>query len=74
MASPVPNDTQQGNRNDQPASPYGPQPYGTDEAAGGADSSPYENEPSGERADKAKEDKGKRTQQEPPGSKPVPNG
>lgn len=24
-------------------SPYGPQPYGTDESAGGADSSPLEN-------------------------------
>ncbi len=30
-------------------SPYGPQPYGTDEAAGGADSSPHETEPSGQK-------------------------
>ena len=33
-----------------PASPYRPQPDGPDEAAGGADSSPYENMSSDERA------------------------
>lgn len=33
-----------------PASPYGPQPDGPDDAAGGADSSPYENMSSDERA------------------------
>jgi hypothetical protein len=70
MASPVPNDTQEGNRNDEPSSPYGPQPYGTDEAAGGADSSPYENVPSGEKAAAAKADQEKRTQKEPPGVNP----
>jgi hypothetical protein len=31
------------------ASPYGPQPEGVDEAAGGADSTPFENLPSGEK-------------------------
>ena len=40
-----------------PASPYGPQPHGVDEAAGGADSSPYENEPTGERRQKAEDDR-----------------
>jgi hypothetical protein len=30
------------------SSPYGPQPKGVDEAAGGADSSPLETEPTGE--------------------------
>ena len=30
-------------------SPYGPQYYGTDEAEDGADSSPHEAEPTGER-------------------------
>jgi len=36
-----------------PASPYGPHPRGVDEAAGGADSSPFETEPTGERKQKA---------------------
>lgn len=40
-----------------PASPYGPQPRGVDEAAGGADSSPYETEPTGERREKAEEER-----------------
>ena len=31
-----------------PATPYGPHPRGTDAAAGGADSSPLDNEPTGE--------------------------
>jgi hypothetical protein len=35
------------------SSPYGPQYRGVDEAAGGADSSPYENVPTGEREDQA---------------------
>ena len=34
-----------------PASPYGPQPDGPDDAAGGADSSPFENMSSDERAE-----------------------
>jgi hypothetical protein len=34
-------------------SPYGPQPDGDDEAAGGADSSPHETEPSGVRQEAA---------------------
>jgi len=42
------------NPDDVPASPYGPQRR-TDEAAGGADSSPLENIPSGEKADAAKD-------------------
>lgn len=33
---------------DLPATPYGPQPRGTDLAAGGADSSPLDTEPTGE--------------------------
>jgi hypothetical protein len=36
-----------------PSSPYGPQRGQVDEAAGGADSSPYEATPSGEKADAA---------------------
>jgi hypothetical protein len=40
-------------------SPYGPQPDGEDEAAGGADSSPLENVPSGERKEAAEEKKAK---------------
>ena len=38
---------------DMPSSPYGPQRGRVDEAAGGADSSPYEATPSGEKADAA---------------------
>ena len=38
---------------DVPTSPYGPQRDLADEAAGGADSSPYEATPSGEKADAA---------------------
>jgi hypothetical protein len=37
------------------ASPYGPQPEQVDEAAGGADSTPFENAPSGEKAQAAEE-------------------
>ena len=36
-------------------SPYGPQPDGADESAGGADSSPLDTEPTGERKDTADE-------------------
>jgi hypothetical protein len=36
----------------EPASPYGPHPHGVDEAAGGADSSPHESEPTGEREER----------------------
>jgi hypothetical protein len=38
---------------DPVASPYGPHPNGVDEAAGGADSSPFENEATGTRQDVA---------------------
>jgi hypothetical protein len=38
-----------GDRRDAVADPYGPQDFGTDEAAGGADSSPYESVPTDER-------------------------
>jgi len=44
------------------SSPYGPQPHGIDVAAGGADSSPFENEPSGDKAEAAR----KATQQQQP--------
>lgn len=46
-----------------PASPYGPQPDGPDEAAGGADSSPYDTMSSDERARLAEQ---KRPQDETP--------
>ncbi|MBY0512737.1 MAG: hypothetical protein K2P78_02355 [Gemmataceae bacterium] len=54
---------------DTPASPYGPHPRGVDEAAGGADSSPYDNEPTGERVDRAEEER-RRDQQTPAGGRP----
>jgi hypothetical protein len=37
------------------SSPSGPYPEGNDEASGGADSSPFENHPSGEKAPAAEE-------------------
>jgi hypothetical protein len=37
------------------SSPYGPYPQGVDEASGGADSSPFETLPSGEKAPAAEE-------------------
>ena len=40
-------------------SPYGPHPDGVDQAAGGADSSPLENVPTGERKQTAEEKKAK---------------
>ena len=36
-----------------PATPYGPHPFGVDEAAGGADSSPHETEPTAEPPDES---------------------
>ena len=45
-------------RDDKPrndSSPYGPHPEGVDEASGGADSSPFENLASGEKAPAAEE-------------------
>ena len=50
-------------RPDEPSSPYGPQHGHVDDAAGGADSSPFEDVPSGERqeAAAAKERPGKTT-------------
>jgi hypothetical protein len=38
---------------DPVSNPYGPHPNGVDAAAGGADSSPFENEPTGNREDVA---------------------
>ena len=38
------------------STPYGPHPHGVDEASGGADSSPLENLPSGEKAPAAEEE------------------
>jgi len=40
-------------------SPYGPQPHGVDESAGGADSSPFENEATDDRKREAEEKKEK---------------
>jgi hypothetical protein len=45
-----------------PSSPYGPQRGQVDEAAGGADSSPYETQPSGEKADAAAQESTRRKQ------------
>lgn len=46
-----------------PATPYGPQPRGTDQAAGGADSSPLDTEPTGvPRIEEAEERKERREQ------------
>jgi len=39
-------------------SPYGPFPDGVDESAGGADSSPFENEPTEERKEAAEDEDG----------------
>jgi hypothetical protein len=50
-----------------PASPYGPQPRGVDEAAGGADSSPHETEPTRERKVRADEDRRLRRNPDPGG-------
>jgi len=40
-------------------SPYGPHPYGVDESAGGADSSPFENESTDEREQETDVEKAK---------------
>jgi hypothetical protein len=45
----------EGSPADPPSAPYGPHPHGVDEAAGGADSSPYETDSSGERQEIAEE-------------------
>ncbi len=50
------------------SSPYGPQPEQVDEAAGGADSSPFETRPSGEKAPAAAEDRAERR----PRAEPAP--
>jgi hypothetical protein len=39
------------------SSPYGPHPEGVDEASGGADSSPFESLPSGEKGPAAEREK-----------------
>ena len=45
-------------RDERPVStPYGPHPHGVDEASGGADSSPFENQPSGEKGQAAEREK-----------------
>ncbi|VTT97830.1 unnamed protein product [Gemmataceae bacterium] len=55
--------TEKGGDNDPPASPYGPHPNGVDEAAGGADSSPFENESSTDRKAAAESEPQNRTRQ-----------
>lgn len=59
--------TNKGTPGDPPATPYGPHPHGVDEAAGGADSSPYENESTDEAKDAADANAQK-------GRKPKPGG
>jgi hypothetical protein len=54
--------------NAPPSSPYGPQPRGVDEAAGGADSSPHETEPPGGRAAKADDERRKGRNTDPGGT------
>lgn len=56
---------------DMPTSPYGPQKDLVDEAAGGADSSPYEATPSGEKADAANDPATTRRQPKTP-DRPAP--
>lgn len=47
-------------RDEQPVStPYGPHPSGVDEASGGADSSPFEDLPSGEKGPAAERQAGR---------------
>jgi hypothetical protein len=48
------------------SSPYGPQPEQVDEAAGGADSSPFEAQPSGEKAPAAEADRAERQKRAEP--------
>ncbi|HVL15907.1 MAG TPA: hypothetical protein VM529_25265 [Gemmata sp.] len=52
-------DRDRADESDAPASPYGPHPRGVDEAAGGADSSPHEAQPTGERLDRAEDERQK---------------
>jgi hypothetical protein len=49
----------EGSSFDPPSTPYGPHPHGVDEAAGGADSSPYETASSGERQEIAEKGRAK---------------
>lgn len=61
-------------RDEQPVStPYGPHPRGVDEASGGADSSPFEDLPSGEKGPAAEQQKrqGLRPDEPPPGGRPL---
>jgi hypothetical protein len=51
----MPTDPSDRRPDDGPSSPYGPQHGHVDEAAGGADSSPLENVPSGDQVAPAKE-------------------
>jgi hypothetical protein len=51
--------TRDRDKHEPDSSPYGPQPHGVDEAAGGADSSPLDNVPSGEKGRAAEEDQKK---------------
>jgi hypothetical protein len=55
MTSPRDKDPKRDDADRTLASPYGPQYGHVDEAAGGADSSPYETEPSGEKGAAAEE-------------------
>ena len=48
-------DPKRDDRHEPESTPYGPHPRGVDEASGGADSSPLENVPSGEKASAADE-------------------
>ena len=58
----------------QPEStPYGPHPRGVDQASGGADSSPFEELPSGEKAAAAEQEKAAGRSEPKPG-KPESNG
>ncbi|MDB5309252.1 MAG: hypothetical protein JWO38_3454 [Gemmataceae bacterium] len=63
----MPNQRDPGREPDKPTSPYGPHRGRVDEAAGGADSSPYEATPSGEKADSAADPSTSRRQ---PGDSP----
>jgi hypothetical protein len=59
----------EGARPDPPSAPYGPQPHGVDEAAGGADSSPYETDSSGERERIAEEGRARRRDRDDSGGR-----
>lgn len=49
----MPTDPEPDDADETLGSPYGPFPHGVDESAGGADSSPFENEPTEERKETA---------------------